>query len=63
MSDKERMEAGNVTLLPSHWNSINKFAAEQSYSSTSAALRRIIDEWLVLTGKVRKVRDMPDYQS
>ncbi len=48
---RELVEPKNVTLLPSHWLIIDAFAAERSYSSTSAALRRIVDEWAMLTSR------------
>ena len=49
--DRELVEAKNITLLPSHWATIYTFAKDRSYASTSAALRRIIDEWVILTAR------------
>lgn len=39
------VQAGTVTLYPVHWAIVNAYAKDMGYPSTSAALRRIIDEW------------------
>jgi len=49
--DRERVERANVTLLPSQWAVVDAFAKERSDLNRSAALRRIINEWLLLTGR------------
>lgn len=43
--DKELVEARNVTMYPSHWAAVDAYAKDMGYGSTSAALRRIVDEW------------------
>ena len=49
--ERESVERATVTLLPIHWQTIDAFAEERSDLSRSAALRRIVDEWLMLTGR------------
>jgi hypothetical protein len=43
----ERMVATSLTLKPHHLAAANAFAKDMGYDSTSAAIRRIIDEWLL----------------
>ena len=45
--DPERnlVEPRNVTMYPQHWATVDAYAKDMGYGSTSAALRRIIDEW------------------
>ena len=50
MSDNNRelVEPRNITMYPTHWATVDAYAKDMGYPSTSAALRRIIDEWLDL---------------
>lgn len=43
--DKDLVEPRNVTMYPHHWAEVDKYAREMGYGSTSASLRRIVDEW------------------
>ena len=43
--------ASTVMLRPDQWATVNAFAKDRGYSSTSSALRRIIDEWVMLKSK------------
>ena len=36
-----------------HWAAVDMLAEEDYYGNVSMALRRIIDEWLILTGRVQ----------
>ena len=47
MADSRRdlVQAKAVSMYPAHWAIVDGFAQEQGYGSTSAALRRIVDEW------------------
>jgi hypothetical protein len=42
----ELVEPRNVTMYPIHWATVEAHAKDMGYPSVSAALRRIIDEWL-----------------
>ena len=44
--DRQLVEPRNVTLYPTHWATVDAYAKDGGYGSTSAGLRRIIDEWL-----------------
>jgi hypothetical protein len=46
--DRDLVVPGNITMYPRHWDIVRHFEVEMGYPSTSAALRRIIDEWLEL---------------
>jgi len=35
-------------MYPVHWATVDAYAKDAGYPSTSAALRRIIDEWIQL---------------
>lgn len=35
-----------ITVHPNQWATVEAFAKDQGYSTASAALRRIIDEWI-----------------
>jgi len=62
MTNESKVEAGNITLYPIHWATVDAFAKDMSYSSRSAALRRIIDEWLQMKrGMVSEPR--PTYKT
>lgn len=43
--NNNRVEPRNVTMYPGHWATVDAFAKDTGYPSTSAALRRIVDEW------------------
>lgn len=45
MTKDDKVVARTMTLYPMHWAAIDSYAAKMGYPSTSAALRRIIDEW------------------
>lgn len=42
------VEARSVSMYPVHWATVDAYAKDAGYGSTSAALRRIIDEWIQL---------------
>ncbi len=44
-TDRELVEARNVTLYPRHWAMVDSYSKDMGYDTTSAALRRIISEW------------------
>lgn len=44
-SEKDLVEPRNVTMYPQHWATVDAYAKDMGYGSTSAALRRIVDEW------------------
>ena len=46
--NKDLAEPRNVTMYPSDWAVVDHVAVELDYTSTSAALRRIVREWLEL---------------
>jgi len=48
MSNDNRVEPRNVTMYPVHWATVDAYAKDGGYPSTSAALRRIVDEWVHL---------------
>ena len=43
--EKDLVEPRNVTMYPGHWATVDAYAKDMGYGSTSAALRRIVDEW------------------
>ena len=47
-----KAEPRNVTMYPPQWAAIDQLAAEDYYNNVSMALRRIVDEWRILTGRV-----------
>ena len=51
--DRELVETQNVSMYPSHWATVRQFAKDQGYGNTSAALRRIIDEWRQMKANCR----------
>lgn len=48
MNSDMRVEPRNVTMYPIHWATVDAYAKDAGYPSTSSALRRIIVEWVVL---------------
>jgi len=42
---RDRVQAKAVSMYPTQWAIVQQFAQDQGYGSTSAALRRIVDEW------------------
>ena len=46
MPDTEQVIVKTVSMYGIHWATVEAFAKDQGYGSVSAALRRIIDEWL-----------------
>ena len=44
-TEKDLVEPRNVTMYPQHWETVDAYAQDMGYGSTSAALRRIVDEW------------------
>jgi hypothetical protein len=52
MNDRvEKVEPRNVSMYPLDWATVEAYAKDMGYPSTSAALRRIVDEWKRLKGK------------
>jgi len=43
---RELVEGRNVSMYPLHWATVDAYAKDSGFGNTSAALRRIIDEWL-----------------
>jgi hypothetical protein len=58
MEDNNRVMARNVTMYPVQWATVDAFAKDGGYPSTSAALRRIVDEWLEAQAPVAEVEPM-----
>ena len=48
MSSKELIQTRSVNLYPSQWDVIKAHAKQNTEGSVSAAVRRIVDEWLEL---------------
>ena len=48
-----------VSMYGTHWPTVESYAQDRGYGSTSAALRRIIDEWTQLKRQARLV-DTPE---
>ena len=44
-SRRDLVQVKAVSMYPTHWAIVHQFAQDQGYGSTSAALRRIVDEW------------------
>ena len=42
------VESRSVSMYPSHWATVDAYAKDAGYGSTSAALRRIVEEWVQL---------------
>ena len=38
-------------MYPPQWTAIEHLAFEDYYGNVSMALRRVVDEWLILTGR------------
>lgn len=53
VSPPDRVQVKAVSMYPAHWAIVHRFARDQGYGSTSAALRRIVDEW----HRLRPARD------
>lgn len=49
-TENNLVEARNVTMYPLHWATVDAYAKDMGYGSTSAALRRIVDEWRQFKG-------------
>lgn len=45
---KELVEPRNVSMYAVHWATVQAYSKDQGYGSTSAGLRRIVDEWVEL---------------
>ena len=43
---RELVEPRNVSMYPLHWSTVEALAKDGGFGNTSAALRRIVDEWL-----------------
>ena len=50
-NDNDKVEPRNVTMYPQHWATVDAYAKDMGYGSTSSALRRIVDEWKHLKSK------------
>lgn len=46
--DNDKVEARNVTMYPLQWTMVDAYAKDMGYGSTSAALRRIVEEWKMM---------------
>jgi hypothetical protein len=44
-SPREFVQVKAVSMYPTQWMIVDQFSHDQGYGSTSAALRRIVDEW------------------
>ena len=44
-SRRELVQVRAVSMYPTQWTIVHRFSHDQGYGSTSAALRRIVDEW------------------
>lgn len=42
---RELVEPRNVSMYPLHWSTVEALAKDGGFGNTSAALRRIVDEW------------------
>ena len=49
-----RVQPRNVSMYGKQWATVQAYAKDQGYSSTSAALRRIVDEWVELKDEKRR---------
>ena len=58
MSD-EKFEPRSVTMNPTHWATVDAYAKDAGYPSTSAALRRIVDEWTQLKKAALQLSSQP----
>lgn len=58
-TDGQRVEPRNVSMYPIHWATVDAYAKDAGYPSTSAALRRIVDEWVVLKQNTLAAKDPP----
>ena len=43
--NNDKVEPRNVTMYPLEWSTVDAYAKDMGYGSTSAALRRIVNEW------------------
>ena len=44
-NNNDKVEPRNVTMYPLEWATVDAYAKEMGYGSTSAGLRRIVNEW------------------
>lgn len=44
-AQKPKVEVRTVSMYPSEWSAVEAFSQTKGYGSTSAALRRIVNEW------------------
>jgi len=51
-------QPANVTMYPQQWATVRAYAKDGGYGSVSAALRRIVDEWLTFRLAVRATSGM-----
>lgn len=49
--ENDKVEPRNVTMYPPQWAMVDAYAKDMGYGNTSAALRRIVDEWKHLKSK------------
>lgn len=49
--EKDIVEPRSVTMYSQHWATVDAYAKDMGYGSTSAALRRIVDEWKLLKSR------------
>ena len=52
MTNNQQIKRRTITMYPPQWAAIDQLAAEDYYNNVSMALRRIVDEWQILTGRV-----------
>jgi len=52
-------EPRSVSMYPQHWATVDAYAKDAGYGSTSAALRRIVDEWLIFRSEWLALGGLP----
>jgi len=56
---RPNVEPRNVSMYPVHWATVDAYAKDAGYGSTSAALRRIVDEWLIFRSEWLALGGLP----
>ena len=51
MTTDDQATRKTITMYPAHWAIVEQFAQAQYYGNISGAMRRIVDEWMALTGR------------
>jgi len=58
MRNQDLTKVTSVTMYPQQWATVRAHAKDGGYGSVSAALRRIVDEWLTFRQAVRATSGM-----